>query len=64
MKIVIEIDSTHMPFVRQQNDLHGPEVRLDFEHFMAMLPGKVVGVVDEKYAALLPYIAPPLEAGP
>src|SRR5579872_225069 len=45
-----------MPFVRQQADLHGPEVNLDFPHFMAMLPGKVVGEVLPQFEPLLPYL--------
>jgi hypothetical protein len=45
VKIVVEIDDTHMPFVRQQARLHGLTVFLDFAHFKALLPGQMVGEV-------------------
>ena len=48
MKLVIEISDSHMPFVRQQRDLHGPGVRIDFEHFPMQLPGRVVGALVEE----------------
>lgn len=47
VKLVIEVDDSHMPFVRQQARLHGPVVRLNFEHFPALLPGRVTGTLAE-----------------
>lgn len=47
MKIVIEISDDHMRFVRQQAGLHGPAVRLDFENFVALIPGTVTGTLGE-----------------
>lgn len=45
--VVIEIDDSHLAFVRQQHRLHGPDTALDFGHFPALIPGKVVGTLHE-----------------
>lgn len=48
MKLIIEIDDTHAAFVRQQARLRDAVVRLDFEFFPALLPGRVLGELVEE----------------
>lgn len=47
-KIVIEIDETHMPMVRQQVERYGPELLLDARRLPVMIRVKVVGEIVEE----------------
>lgn len=53
--IAVEVDDTHLAFIRQQarlTDLQ-PRVRLDFEHFMALIPGRVLGELDDRTGTII-----------